>query len=82
MLSTIMQLKCERYASSKIFRICRHLADSVKPTISSGAQILMNGKSDRSAILAANAVLPLFGGPSKRIDTKPTNQIAQFISRS
>lgn len=38
----------------------------------------MNGKSERSAILAAKAVLPLFGGPSSRIDTKPAKQQFEF----
>lgn len=31
----------------------------------------MNGKFESSANCAAKAVLPLFGGPSRRIDTKP-----------
>lgn len=39
--------------------------------MSSGEQILTNGKSDKSASLAASAVFPEFGGPSNRIDTKP-----------
>lgn len=69
-----MQLIVERYASSKILRICKHLAVSLNPTISSGEQILMNGKSERSANLAASAVLPAFGGPSNRMDTKPVTK--------
>lgn len=46
----------------------------MKPTISSGEQILINGKSDKRASFAANAVLPLFGGPSRRIDTNPKRE--------
>lgn len=33
---------------------------------------LMNGKSEIRASFAASAVLPEFGGPSNRTDTKPT----------
>lgn len=40
-----------------------HFAVSENPIIFSGEQILMNGNPDFSAIFAANAVLPLFGGP-------------------
>lgn len=42
-----------------------HLADSVKPTMSSGEQTLINGKSEFLASIAANAVLPAFGGPNQ-----------------
>ena len=40
------------------FLIFRHLADSVYPTISSGLQILMKGKSDCRASVAAKADFP------------------------
>ena len=65
------------YASSKIFLICMHFADSVKPTMSSGLQILTNGKPDILASLAAKAVLPAFGVPSNRILTNPS--MSKFI---
>ena len=55
------------YASSNIFLIWRHLADSVKPTMSSGEQILTKGNPDILANRAARAVLPAFGAPSRRM---------------
>lgn len=48
------------------------MADSEKPTISAGEQTLMNGKSDRLAISAANAVFPELGGPMKHQITQRT----------
>lgn len=56
------------------FLICKHLAVSVKPTISSGEHTLINGKSEFLASCAAKVVFPAFGGPSKSTDTKPTNK--------
>ena len=56
------------------FRICAHLADSENPTISSGLHTLTKGKFDFLARLAASAVLPEFGGPSMRTETKPTKK--------
>jgi hypothetical protein len=67
MLSTNITLNGDLYASSNVFVIIAHFAASVYPTILSGEMILMNGKSDSFAIVAANAVLPVFGGP-KLID--------------
>lgn len=55
----------------------RHFADSTKPTMSSGVQTLTNGKSELLAICAASAVFPLFGGPSKRTDTRPDPSVAR-----
>ena len=55
------------YASSNIFLIIRHLADSVNPTISSGEQIFTNGKSEDLASWAARADLPALGAPSIKI---------------
>lgn len=46
------------------FFMAWHLAVSEKPIILSGEQILMKGKLDSSAILAAKAVFPLWGGPA------------------
>lgn len=40
-----------------------HLAVSENPIILSGEQILIKGKLDSSAIFAARAVFPLWGGP-------------------
>lgn len=71
MLSTSIQLRVERYASSNTFRICKHLAVSVKPTISSGEHTFINGKSESLANCAASAVFPEFGGPSNNTDTNP-----------
>lgn len=48
------------------FLIAWHFAISEYPIILSGEQILIKGNSDSSDILAANAVLPLLGGPLKR----------------
>lgn len=45
------------------FLMAWHLAVSAKPIILSGEQILMKGNWESSAILAASAVLPLWGGP-------------------
>lgn len=45
------------------FLMAWHLAVSEKPIILSGEQILMKGNWESSAILAASAVLPLWGGP-------------------
>lgn len=55
------------------FRICRHFAASEKPTISSGLQILIKGKSEFFANWAAMAVLPALGGPSISTETSPNN---------
>ena len=51
------------------------MADSENPTISSGLQTLTKGKLDFLARLAANAVLPEFGGPSIRIETRPAKMM-------
>ena len=48
-----------------------HLADSVNPIIFSGLQILMKGKPESLAILAARALLPALGAPSSRMETSP-----------
>ena len=48
-----------------------HLADSVNPIIFSGLQILMKGKPESLAILAAMALLPALGAPSSRMLTRP-----------
>jgi hypothetical protein len=53
------------------FLICKHFADSVKPTISSGEQTFTKGKSEFFASCAARAVFPEFGGPSSRTETRP-----------
>lgn len=53
------------------FRMCKHFAVSVKPTISSGEHTLMKGKSEFLANWAAKAVFPAFGGPSSSTETKP-----------
>lgn len=45
-----------------------HLAISECPIILSGEQILMKGNWESSAILAASAVFPLFGGPEGNIN--------------
>lgn len=45
------------------FLMAWHLAISECPIILSGEQILMKGNWESSEILAASAVLPLFGGP-------------------
>lgn len=45
------------------FLMAWHLAISECPIILSGEQILMKGNWESSAILAASAVFPLFGGP-------------------
>lgn len=45
-----------------------HLAISECPIILSGEQILMKGNWESSAILAASAVFPLFGGPEGTIN--------------
>ncbi len=50
-------------ASSNIFCICRDLADSEKLSIVFNVQNFKYGNFDESAICAANAVFPLFGGP-------------------
>jgi hypothetical protein len=57
--------------------MCKHLADSVKPTISSGVQTFTKGKSEFFAIWAARAVFPEFGGPSSRTVTKPDVSVAR-----
>lgn len=43
-----------------------HLAVSENPIILSGEQILIKGKLDSSAIFAAKAVFPLWGGPGAK----------------
>lgn len=43
-----------------------HLAVSENPIILSGEQILIKGKLDSSAIFAAKAVFPLWGGPEAK----------------
>lgn len=43
-----------------------HFEISEKPIILSGLQILMKGNSESSAILAANAVFPLWEGPENQ----------------
>lgn len=48
-----------------------HLADSVKPIMFSGLHILMKGKPESLAILAARALLPALGAPSRRMETSP-----------
>lgn len=50
------------------FFMAWHLAVSEKPIILSGEQILMKGKLDSSAIFAAKAVFPLWGGPAWRYE--------------
>lgn len=62
------------------FRICKHLAVSVNPTISSGEQTFMNGKSESFANCAAKAVLPEFGGPSSNTDTNPKPTMLKYPS--
>lgn len=66
------------------FLMCKHLAVSVKPTISSGEQTLMNGKSEFLASCAAKAVFPAFGGPSRSTDTKPKQKAvsANYMKQS
>lgn len=49
----------------RTFRMLKHLAVSVNPTISSGVHTLRNGKSDFLAISAAKAVFPAFGAPTQ-----------------
>lgn len=49
----------------------RHFADSVNPIMSSGEQTLIKGKLLILANWQANAVLPEFGGPSRRTVTTP-----------
>ena len=58
-------LKGDLYASLKILLIWFILAISVYPTILSGEMSLIKGKSLDMAIVAANAVLPEFEGPSQ-----------------
>jgi len=58
--------KLDLYASSKIFFNCWHLANSEKPSIVCAVQNFKYGNFDRRAIWAANAVLPLFGGPENK----------------
>ncbi len=55
--------KLDLCASSKIFFNCWHFAISEKPSIVCAVQNFKYGNFDRSAIWAANAVLPLLGGP-------------------
>lgn len=43
-----------------------HFAVSENPIILSGEQILIKGKLDSSAIFAAKAVFPLWGGPETK----------------
>ncbi len=52
-----------RSRNVQTFLMAWHLAVSAKPIILSGEQILMKGNWESSAILAASAVLPLWGGP-------------------
>ena len=47
------------------------MADSVKPTMSSGLQILTKGNPELMANWAARAVLPALGAPSRRMLTNP-----------
>jgi hypothetical protein len=70
--SKMFMVRCKDGISEGLtFRIERHLADSVKPTISSGEQTLTKGKSELLANSAARAVLPELGGPSSSTDTRP-----------
>ena len=47
------------YASSKTFLMALHLADSVKPTMSSGEQIFTKGKPDCRADINAHNVIEI-----------------------
>lgn len=61
------------------FRMYRHFAVSVKPTISSAEHTLMKGKSEFLANWAAKAVFPALGGPSRSTDTNPVKYKTHFF---
>ena len=82
MLSTRTQDTLLLYASSKIFLIVMHLADSVNPIMFSGLQILMKGKPESRAMLAASALLPALGAPSSRMETRPAPPAAACCTAS
>lgn len=60
-----IELDCNqaKEQGTSTFFIAWHLAVSENPIILSGEQILIKGKLDSSAIFAAKAVFPLWGGP-------------------